>query len=440
MKQFKRCEKAYLFSMLLLPLLLNTAQIEPAFAQNSLPRSSLDQMILQLNEEDAGVTASLERSKEFEQLRGLSYDAGSRTDGICDMQHFSLRLTNDRTGQSNVFSVLLDRQAAGSTIVPKQLLALTSVLHVDADGSPRAYHPGDPAGEGACKFNYRADGDYFAEGVCALDRFSNGGIKLFRGTRKLSDSEFGSDWKELWSQIHDRKIRPLNIGRSATIRPQREYYSFHFPKRKLTVFFKQGIIPRTAEGYPCTYGTQAPFPGYLVSATTLVNSQDQKLADGFNPAVVAPNECMALRYVNAERIPFFVLPGGHVGEVKIGDIVIAYATVGSVERVVYGIVGDAGPTHSFGEGSIALLQEILGKRGQPVMNSRELNELDINKDAKITVGILILGSTKELLESNYSRENIDAVGKREFERWGQKTSNPLRRLTACIAQARVNPR
>jgi hypothetical protein len=124
-----------------LVLLLQLLRADIAVAQGVPSAGSLDQMILQLNQDDGGVTTSLEQSPEYKGLRGLSYDAGSRTDDVCDMQKFSLRLTNDHTGQSNVFSVLLDRQSGKASIVPKQLLALTSVLHVDADGSPRASLP-----------------------------------------------------------------------------------------------------------------------------------------------------------------------------------------------------------------------------------------------------------------------------------------------------------
>ena len=397
-------------------------------------------MILQLNQDDIGVIASLERSPEFEGLRGLSYDAGSRTDDVCDMQHFSLRLTNDHSGQSNVFSVLLDRQAGKSSIVPRQLLALTSILHVDADGSPRAYHPEDPAGKGVCQLNSKPDGSYSVKGVCALDRFSSGGIKLFSGTRKLNDSEFGADWKNFWSQIRDKKIQPLDFNKSASVKAKQEYYSFHSSEGNLTVFFKKGIVPPTNDGYPCTYGDKAPFPGYFVAATSLTHSQDQDLVDGYDASTIAPSECKPLRNINAEHVPFFVLPGGRVGDVKVGDIVVAYAKIGSAERVVYGIVGDAGPTQSFGEGSIALIQELLGKRGEPVMNSGKLYELDIGKESKIIVSILILGGTKELLNGNYTPQNVEAIGREEFKRWGRDNYNPTRRLRSCIAQSNNNPR
>ena len=57
-------------------------------------------------------------------------------------------------------------------------------------------------------------------------------------------------------------------------------------------------------------------------------------------------------YVNAERIPYIVLPGGqykHLG-VRIGDV----AAVRYNGRVEFAVFADVGPSHKIGEGSMAL--------------------------------------------------------------------------------------
>lgn len=400
-------------------------------AQGLPEQGQLNQMVMQLNEDDAGVTASIDRNIEFSR-RGASYGAGSRTDDACNMQHFSLRLTNERTKKSNTYAVLLDLQGETS-IKPKQLLALTRVIHVDADGSPRAYHPEDPTGKGTCEFNRKPDQGYSVQGVCALDHFSSGGIKLFNGAKRLLGAELERDWKTFWPLIRDHVLGSARANASPAVKVANDYYLFHWKEQNLTAFFKQGIIPSTEQGYPCTFGPGAAFPGYFVAATTLTNAREQE----FSPDV-APRECRPSRYINAEQVPFFVLPGGHVGDAKIGDIVVAHAQVSGEERFVYGVVGDAGPAQSFGEGSIAFIQELLGKRDEPVMNSATLNRLDIGKESNITVAILILGGTKELLSGDYSRNNLEKVGKEQFALWG--AANPERRLKSCIAQAKTNPK
>jgi hypothetical protein len=100
------------------------------------------------------------------------------------------------------------------------------------------------------------------------------------------------------------------------------------------------------------------------------------------------------------------------------------------------VCGGAGPAHNFGESSIAFIQKLTGNRDEPVMNSAALNGLDIGKDSNITVAILILGGTKELLGGDYSRSNLERVGREQFRKWG--AANPDRRLKSCIAQAKPN--
>ncbi|MCC6979187.1 MAG: glycoside hydrolase family 75 protein [Candidatus Melainabacteria bacterium] len=61
-------------------------------------------------------------------------------------------------------------------------------------------------------------------------------------------------------------------------------------------------------------------------------------------------------YVNAETVPYFVLPGGqykHLG-IKLGDI----AAVRYNGKVAFAVFADVGPRHKLGEGSIALAQEL----------------------------------------------------------------------------------
>ncbi len=62
------------------------------------------------------------------------------------------------------------------------------------------------------------------------------------------------------------------------------------------------------------------------------------------------------RSVNAETVPYFVLPGGKYKDlgIKLGDI----AAVRYNGKVAFAVFADVGPRHKLGEGSIALAQEL----------------------------------------------------------------------------------
>jgi hypothetical protein len=162
-------------------------------------------------------------------------------------------------------------------------------------------------------------------------------------------------------------------------------------------------------------------PGYFVAATSL-NGNAPARADGCSPA----------RYIDAEQIPFLVLPKGGFGGVGIGDVMVARMKRDGVERTIYGIVADAGPAHQLGEGSAALNAALLG-RTRPLINMRDSWALDIEGSAVTT---LVLGGTRDKFRGDYSRKNVEAVAKAEFTRWGG--ADPLARLDACVARAKVN--
>ncbi len=112
--------------------------------------------------------------------------------------------------------------------------------------------------------------------------------------------------------------------------------------------------------------------------------------------------------------------------------------------MAFGIAADTGPFDQFGEGSIAFNQDLLG-RSDLVMNDKNLESVDIDlaylerkEGLQGTLAILVLGGTKRLLGGNYSRENVERIGRQEFARWNAGAANGAR-LTACIAQAKTNP-
>jgi len=99
-----------------------------------------------------------------------------------------------------------------------------------------------------------------------------------------------------------------------------------------------------ASGKPIIQKAGDPFPGFYVSSTSL---QDPTYART-NPK----------RYVDAETVPFIVLPGGKLGTAKLGDYAMIFNT--NTKQSTGAIVADSGPRGKLGEVSIATATAMLG--------------------------------------------------------------------------------
>jgi hypothetical protein len=350
--------------------------------------------------------------------RGTTFEPVGPADSslTCDMRRFTMTLA---TGSSSARSlpVLLDDKP-DSAQAPVTLLAVLSRVTVDADGSARAYHPEDPAGAGTCAREAGPDGEERYAGVCALDSFASGEIKIFHDADKLGVPDFLARWKSFWPLIRDKRLSSFDLTALVPSAP-RGYYFFYWPDKLLTAFFKREIIPQAADGFPCLHDDASPAHGYFVAATTLQQSSDP-------PA----DRCAPARFIDAEHVPFFVLPDDAFGNARVGDIVVARIEGAAADRLVYGIVGDTGPVGQFGEASIAFNKTLLAKSA-PIMNAHDVEALDISGRRVV---LLLLGGTKVKLAGDYSRQNIEAVGRREFARWNGAASTPTGRFDACVGQ------
>ncbi len=133
-------------------------------------------------------------------------------------------------------------------------------------------------------------------------------------------------------------------------------------------------------GTPLIQTASDPAPGYYISMTSLEN-QDK---DHTDPA----------RFVNAEIIPYIVVPAGFSGDFKLGDIALVYNKQNG--KKCFAIYADVGPKELIGEGSIKLAKE-LGINSSPKNGGIETG----------VVYILLIGSGKH---SMLNREEIDAIG------------------------------
>jgi hypothetical protein len=339
-------------------------------------------------------------------------------DSLCRLEPARMNLTRNGNAVRS-FSVLVDHVSGAEA--PGQFFATLSRVAVDADGSGRSYHPEDPLGKGECERVTDGDGRPGLNGICALDQFSSGGAYVFSGTQKLSKDGFVSNWRSMWPKIRDKSLKSVVL---ADVYPDvpKDFYFFHWRERGLTAFFKDNIIPKDRDGYPCRYGpADGPNNGYFISSTTLENNSATR-QDG----------CAPHRYLDAENVPFIVLPKGGFGRVRIGDIAIVWHK----DKVVYAIVGDAGPATKLGEGSIALNAMLLGKFGDPFPNMKATWSLDIGGSGPVS--LLVLGGTNRNLHGDYSARNVETVAKAELAHWNGH-GDPLRRFEACRAMAPVNP-
>jgi hypothetical protein len=106
--------------------------------------------------------------------------------------------------------------------------------------------------------------------------------------------------------------------------------------------------PPNGEGSPIVQGIEDPAPGFYISTTALGNPEYPE------------NE--PEHYVDSERYPFSVLPGGHSNGCKTGDVGVAYNT--ETGDSMYFAYADIGPGDEIGEGSM-LLAKCLGLNPDP---------------------------------------------------------------------------
>jgi len=346
------------------------------------------------------------------QTRGTTFQAAlpAATGPQCGLQHFAMTMA---TGSSAARSmpVLLDRKPADDND-PITLLAVLRRVTVDADGSPRTYSPDDPHGAGTCTAETEPDGKMSYRGVCALDDFASARLLVFQGAKKLGKGEFEAPWKSIWPLIRDKALKPIDLKQYVADAPD-GYYLFYSKASNLIALFKREIIPQTSDHYPCRNAG-----GYFVAATTLQQN-----------AAALSNGCAPSRYMDAETVPFVVLPDDAFGNARAGDLVIGHMAGTPADRIVYGVVGDTGPIAQFGEASVAFNRALLGK-SNPIMNDHDVDALDISS-APVT--ILVLGGTKALLNGDYSVANIETLGRQEFARWNGGSAGASR-LLACARE------
>jgi hypothetical protein len=402
--------------------------LQPAYAQDLPPREMLDAIF---RKPEPGLTPALPFEVSFERA------ADAPVDPKCGLEQVTLK--ESKGDEKRSFALLVDKNDKGS-VEPTQFLARLHRLTVDTDGSSRAYHPEDPEGTGVCTEQKRGHWSSL-QGVCALTSLASAHVRVFRGNEEIRpyqdgkrNPEYAAAWLEFWPDIKSRRLKRVDLRGvvdDGTAAKEALYYS----KEKNTAAVFNTEIIAFKDGYPCQ-NQNSDARDYFVAETTL-----KRVMSGARSQ--KNNSCDPSQFVDASRIPFFVIPENVFTNISVGDIAIGYAKVGAADRMVFGIVGDTGPTGQIGEGSVAFINKLLDRSRQP-MNSSAVNRLDINleqpepdyREIK-SLAVLVLGHTSQLLKGDYTPANIEQVGKKALARWSGAIGPG--RFLACVGAATPNP-
>src|SRR5258708_8758559 len=151
----------------------------------------------------------------------------------CRMHAAAMKVS--RGTDSKSFPVLIDNH--GGTSCVRQMFAKLGRISVDADGAGRAYHADDPFGD--CS----ASPDQPSRRICALDNFSDSGMRLYLGAARLKRADpksqapypaaFLPNWRDLWPQIRDRKLVPLPLKSIGAPEGPRDFNLIHWRPTQL---------------------------------------------------------------------------------------------------------------------------------------------------------------------------------------------------------------
>lgn len=319
------------------------------------------------------------------------------------------------------------------------VMATAKTFAVNVDGHPRAYHPADIYG----RCDTTTTGPAKGQTVCAINVLCYGGIRIFNGAREIPcgrHEDFKSAWNDVWAEIEGRRAKqiPRAYWQRSGNRMFDHSYGFFHATKPVTVMFRDTIIRQDNIGQPCRRdvpGTK--YEGYFVSATSLTGNEGPDETEGTDAnRIVTDKRCDPVPYVDAEKLPSIVIPLGGFAGAKVGDLVIGYRKdANGGERWVYAIVGDEGPNHKFGEGSIAFNAAIMGSSG-PWPSYRE-----ITRDLHVAterlgggpVGVVIFKATHARLGGLVTATNVEKHATEVFTAWGGgEIERAKDRFRACM--------
>jgi len=155
-------------------------------------------------------------------------------------------------------------------------------------------------------------------------------------------------------------------------------------------------------GIPIKQSANDPFPGNYISTTSLEN---QGIADVRS----------ARRYIDPEKVAFFVMPGGKPSKfgqmgIKLGDIGLIYNTL--TKKHSFAIFADSGPKAIIGEGSILLANKI-GVKANINSKGRIVGGLD-----EPAILYIVFPKSSKAPYQEVTQTLIDTLGQQEADKLG----------------------
>jgi hypothetical protein len=149
-------------------------------------------------------------------------------------------------------------------------------------------------------------------------------------------------------------------------------------------------VARDPDGNFAIQGASGPYPGCFISTTSLID-----------PSKI---ETDPRRYVDSEKVPFFVLPGTPSLGARLGQVGMLFRPeTGDSSAAVY---ADVGPHNQIGEGSIALAENLGGK-------GRELSPI---RGGLLDIACILFKESTH----TWPRSNLSVLGESDqlFRKWG----------------------
>jgi hypothetical protein len=257
---------------------------------------------------------------------------------------------------------------------------------IDADGAPRAYHPGYTCDAGYKKgWKRPANIDCAARATrsCRTRGFKDDpapgkiGDMVRCGTKKVAGK---------WTCAEISKARATQGGctQDSSANSGLDYLANAGEPGNF-----YGIV--TKKGEPVVQGGSDPAPGYYISATALVNP--------------GQSDTSPLRYVDSTKVNYVALPPSAMKlGAKKGDYVLAVNwNTGKMAGAIFADVG-SDRDDDLGEGSIALAAD-LGIKGDPKGGGQEED----------VVYVVFSGSTQGFPKDP---KMVPAMAMAEFAKWG----------------------
>jgi hypothetical protein len=262
--------------------------------------------------------------------------------------------------QTGIFSpqnkkVLLLKDSTGQ----KKIILFQTNLSVNTDGSPLSYHPQDPLGKTLALNN-------ICNGIAVRKGQSKDNLCLKRSTFSEAIGVFEKFRDNNWTVPQGYRITWANV---------------------------LSTVKENGKDVPCIFKS-GEFKGYFGSMTRLKNGLTSE-----------KGECEINDQINPMTVPALVLVSGqnvvkNFGA-KVGDLLVAYNP--KTQPFSSAIIGDTGPEHNLGEGSVLLNMKLLGVTVPPT-NKTETFKLSI-ENAQVLVAIIPASRLFRELKP-YTKENI----------------------------------